>query len=222
MTSGPGAGQRPGDHQSILRTRHAHVEQPPLLLDPLLRVGVHDGQVALGGTDDEHDRPLEALRGVQGGDGHAVGRRRVRQLRPALELLDQLRHRAAARGRDLLGKGQDRGQGLPALPGGSPAGRPGRQPAHPGEDGVGLLDQAVRRVGGHSAPGSRSRSRHLELGLTRRGRGGDGGSQAHPAAPHPPSPRRPSRAHRRRRRGRASARSPRGPRAGRRTARRRA
>ena len=170
---GPGTGQRPGDHEAILGTRHADVEQPPLLLDPLLGVGVHDRQVALGRPDDEHDRPLEALRGVQGGDGDTVGGRCVRQLGATLELLDQLRHRAAPRGRDLLSQREDRGQGLPALARGTPAGRTARQPTHPGQDGVGLLDQAVGRVPIRGAPGRRTRAPppRARPGSARTGRG---------------------------------------------------
>ena len=190
LPSRPRTGQRPRDHQPVLGPRHSDVEEPPLLLDPGVGVRVDDGEVALGGADDEDHGPLEALRGVQGRDRHPVGGRRMRELCTTLELLHELGHRAASRGGDLLGQGQDRGEGLPALAGRSPAGRPGRQPPHAREDGVRLLHQSVGGVrgggarGGVRARGGRHRRSHVELSLTRgsagrscRGGGCRGGSR---------------------------------------------
>ena len=156
LPSRPRTGQRPRDHQPVLGPRHSDVEEPPLLLDPGVGVRVDDGEVALGGADDEDHGPLEALRGVQGRDRHPVGGRRMRELCTTLELLHELGHRAASRGGDLLGQGQDRGEGLPALAGRSPAGRPGRQPPHAREDGVRLLHQSVGGVRGGGARGWRA------------------------------------------------------------------
>ena len=90
---------------------HADVEEAPLLLDGLRGVGHRDRQEAVGAADEEHGVPLQALGGVERGQGDPLDRRRVLARGPLVELADEGRH-------PRLGVGAPRGRRR---------GRPGRQ-----------------------------------------------------------------------------------------------
>ena len=67
----------------------ADVEQPALLLHLRRRVGVGDRHGALVDAGEEHGVPLEAFRGVEGGQRHPVGRGGVLGRDPLVEYAEE-------------------------------------------------------------------------------------------------------------------------------------
>lgn len=69
---------------------HAYIEQTPLLLDLLGRLGVDDGQRAFGEPHEEHRIPFKALGGVQGRERDALQGRRVLRGGALLQFADEV------------------------------------------------------------------------------------------------------------------------------------
>ncbi len=95
---------------------YADVEQPALLLDLLVRLGVGDRHHAFGQPDQEHGVPLQALGRVQRGQRDALDRGGVLGGRPLVQLGDQVGEgRARPRLFEVLGQPDEGGEGLPAV-----------------------------------------------------------------------------------------------------------
>ena len=75
LPGGPASGvtgARVGDDEVLSRAGDAHIKQAPLLLDGGLSLGQGDRQQALAGAREDDGVPLQALGGVQGGEGDAL------------------------------------------------------------------------------------------------------------------------------------------------------
>ncbi len=89
------ARQRPRQREVGAGAGHADVEQPALLLDRGRGVGVRDRQGAVLEAAEEDRVPLQALGGVEGGQGDAVGDRGVLLGGAAVEVVDEVAERGS-------------------------------------------------------------------------------------------------------------------------------
>ena len=117
--------------------RHPHVQQSPLLLDRGGSLGQGDRQQALTDAHEQDGIPLQALGGVQGGQGDTLNRRRVLGGGALTELGDQPVQVGAALGTELIGQLDDGVQGVPPFTHGTAGSRGLLTPAltpqhHPG------------------------------------------------------------------------------------------
>ena len=153
-----GAGRGPADGEQVAGAGEGDVEQSPLLLDLGRGLRHGDRQQPVARADHEHDRPLQALGGMDGGEGDAVDDGRGLRLGPLLELSDHVGHGRAGPSGDGVGEADEGVQRLPAVADRAGGVRGLLGPALLGEDvadGAGrveLLDAGRGAQGHHRAP----------------------------------------------------------------------